>query len=228
MDFAKFVSLLENQTLHFSRCDSLGDPFEGTITATMLEALEAQSMEVAKGKNPNTPPAPSLVNQIRQMFKETRQNTFVNCWHCNDHESAAMWRLYSLYDQGISIVSNYDKLREALPSFSYIGRVNYIDFNKDFFHPGNLFNPIMHKRISFAHENEVRAVITTRFAKPPENISVVGSGIQVPIEINKMIDTIYVHPESPNWYLELVSSLVKRYAVEVEVLRSNLGAAPID
>jgi len=38
----------------------------------------------------------------------------INCWHMNDHESAAMWKLYLKSDEGIAIQSTYRKLKDAI------------------------------------------------------------------------------------------------------------------
>ena len=40
MDFAKFVSLLEDRTLFFARADKLGDPCEGAWSDANLRLLE--------------------------------------------------------------------------------------------------------------------------------------------------------------------------------------------
>jgi hypothetical protein len=40
----------------------------------------------------------------------------------------------------------------------YVGCVNYIDYETQSFKVGSILYPVMHKRLSFAHENEVRLV----------------------------------------------------------------------
>ena len=40
----------------------------------------------------------------------SRDCTAVNCWHINEHESAAMWDLYLKSNEGIAIQSTYQKL----------------------------------------------------------------------------------------------------------------------
>jgi hypothetical protein len=39
---------------------------------------------------------------------------FVNCWHMNEHESAAMWRLYSQADEAICVQSTFARLADAV------------------------------------------------------------------------------------------------------------------
>ncbi len=88
----------------------------------------------------------------------------VNCWHMNEHESAAMWKLYLKSDEGIAVQSTYNKLLNSMHDSNdfmlLVGAVNYIDYNKEVIPFGNAFYPYIHKRKSFEHERELRAVIT--------------------------------------------------------------------
>ena len=38
----------------------------------------------------------------------------INCWHMNDHESAAMWKLYLKSNEGIAVQSTYETLRDSI------------------------------------------------------------------------------------------------------------------
>jgi hypothetical protein len=81
----------------------------------------------------------------------------------NEYESAAMWSLYATggRDQAIAIQSTYARLEKALEQYPdvHIGVVHYIDYEKDWMPEGNLMYPSVHKRKSFEHERELRAVI---------------------------------------------------------------------
>ena len=88
MDFAKFVSLLEDRALFFARADKLGDPFEGAWSDVNLKLLE-QGKEIASDKDvSNWIEAWRL---IVRTAREARRFTLINCWHASDHESEAMW-----------------------------------------------------------------------------------------------------------------------------------------
>lgn len=76
----------------------------------------------------------------------------------NEYESAAMWKLYSKTNESIAIETTYCKLKNVLPNDIMIGKVRYIDFEKDTINPTNVFNSFLHKRKSFEHENEVRII----------------------------------------------------------------------
>jgi hypothetical protein len=40
----------------------------------------------------------------------------------------------------------------------FVGEVNYIDYDTQFFNAGQMLNYIVHKRLSFSHERELRAI----------------------------------------------------------------------
>src|SRR5687768_8033982 len=83
MDFTKFVSMLENGGLFFSRLDCLDDPFEGSYP-------RADDELAATKYSPTVRAASAAFTKM-----STRKRIMVNCWHMNEHESAAMWKLYA-------------------------------------------------------------------------------------------------------------------------------------
>ena len=75
-----------------------------------------------------------------------------------------------------------------------------------------------YKRKSFEYENEVRAIVKRR------NIS--EKGIYIPINIEKLIDRIYVSPYAPEWFVAVVKSVVDKYKIDVPVLHSQMLEKP--
>ena len=157
LDFTKFVSLLDKQALFFCGADKMDDPFEGSFTKTNVserrEAIEEKFLDI--------------VSSNLKMLKEF---VAVNCWHINRYESAAMWKLYLKSNEGIAIRSTFGRLRDSLKDEEhkiYIGKVQYIDYEKDKIPDDTSFSPFVHKRKSFEHEKELRAIIREL---PKENI----------------------------------------------------------
>lgn len=150
MDLSKYLSLLECGALYFSRADKLGDPYEGAMShsnrqmrpSVYGDAIHASAFEM----------------RAFQLQWE-RQWTFVNCWHMNEHESDAMWRIYARTTDAVAIQSTYAKLFQVLPSQAFLGVVKYIDYDSEWMPEGNLFYSFAHKRKSFEHERELRALI---------------------------------------------------------------------
>lgn len=84
MNLSKFVWMLEHHALYFSRLGNLEDTFEGALPALVLPLLRAGCADwYVVEKNCGQ----SITERIVDI---TRNATFVNCWHLNEYESAAM------------------------------------------------------------------------------------------------------------------------------------------
>jgi len=170
------------------------------------------------------------VTQYGQMAQFVRGHVAVQCWHANEHESEAMWRRYSRVGEGIAVKSTFERLGSAIkcdPDIHvFAGLVKYIDYSKDKIPPHNMLLPIMHKRISYKHEQEVRVVLfSERFMKNDETLS--EAGIDIDLDVETLVEAIYVAPTTPDWVYELVKKVVARYGAAIEVRRSSLDDQPL-
>ena len=142
-----------------------------------------------------------------------------------------MWRLYCPGNNGVAIQTSYSKLVETIASDLelYIGRVTYIDYDSQGFPLGNFFYPVMHKRVSFAHEQEVRLVKI----KVPDNLGLPQEfcplGISIDWPLEPALEAIYVDPYAPEYFYDVVRSVVRRVAPNLEdrVLWSPMRATPV-
>jgi Protein of unknown function (DUF2971) len=162
MSLAKFVWLLQRSALFFSRSDLMGDPFEGhysKVTAASEEAFVAAQMTDPLFASWGEEVHRRNFRKILYDVPQERVNLFVNCWHMNDYESLAMWKLYAGQHDSICIQSTFRKLQRALPAQAFLGTVKYIDYNKEYISVTDAFQYIVHKRTGFEHEKELRAVI---------------------------------------------------------------------
>lgn len=243
MDLSKLLALLESESLYFCRCDLLGDPFEYAIPRASREAWaedfdRSQSEAISKldptlsetERDSKIVEIIANFNRPREFIRtaHTTQSVafFVNCWHVNELESAAMWKLYLKSEEGIAVRSTVGRLRKSLevcPENIHIGTVKYIDYDNDYVNHGNVFSYILHKRKSFSHEQELRAVIWKHDIVDAENKP---AGLNAKISINDLIDKIYVAPSTAKWLTDLVQSVVRRYGLDVEVVRSGLLDPP--
>jgi hypothetical protein len=143
MKWAKFVSILQCQALFFSRVDRLktDDPYEGAFP-----------------KNYSNPD----IKRLYQKWQITDQIA-ANCWHMNEYESAAMWRLYAPGEPDIAIQSTFRQLTNSFNSELrdvFVGEISYMDYEIDPNSDGdNMLSFCLHKRYSFRHEQELRALI---------------------------------------------------------------------
>lgn len=152
MDFTQFVSILEERGLLFTRADLFEDKFEGTMSQPLYDFLQ-------KMGDPQ---------QHAWLLRITKGWSFVNCWHMNACESAAMWKIYSSAKESICLQTTYTRLRDALAEDVYIGVVEYISYEQDKIPPGNTFWPLMRKRRSFEHERELPFGATWQTWAPPD------------------------------------------------------------
>jgi hypothetical protein len=233
VDLAKYLSLLSTQALWFSRADLLGDRFEGSISKATMEQREKAYSEF-----------PGLLRSMDQLAESRRKALrfhFISCWHCSERESAAMWRLY-MKDHGIAIVTTYDRMRSALGGEDeiYVGFVRYIDYDSQVIPEGNWLWPYMHKRRSFEHEHEVRAILTRwplNLDPPPKEgegeRSVIDwdrptlPGVAVPVDIPALIQEVRIIPDAPSWFADVVQDVTRRYDFNFPVTPSELGGDPL-
>jgi len=218
LDFTKFVSLIDRKALFFCRSDLLGDPFEGSFAK-----LNQQMRPIWYGDT-----FPKMKAQLENVFQKFRYLTFLNCWNQSEYESDAMWKLYLDGKNGIAIQSTYKKLVNSFDNSDniYVGEVLYIDYDKAVIPENNLFWPYVHKRKSFEHEKELRAVIqdisNMNSPQPPDT-----TGIYVPVSLETLIENIYVSPTSQDWFDELVRSILKKYKLKKSVKSSKLSERPV-
>lgn len=220
-DFTKFVDFLQSRELYFSRSDLLGDPFEGSIPVKSVRSRLTRMNElVDKGE---------LLPQYRDAQgehdkgKRVRENMFVSCWHMGNHESAAMWKLYLKSNEGIAIRSRVSLLKRVLagdPNQIALGKVNYIDYKNDYISWSNVLTPFVHKRLSFEHEREFRALMW-RYDGFNE------AGVRVKVIVEDLVDGIYVCPDAPSWFMRLVETVTQRLGFGIPVYQSDLGDSQV-
>lgn len=225
MDFTKFVSMLDHRGLYFSAAICLGDPFEGSYSKRNIKMRPAWYTGLPAGSHKN-------LSDINKKFREW---TFVNCWHMNDAESAAMWKLYARTEEAVAIQTTYARLRDAMENTCPVGVVEYVNYETDVIPEGNTFFPFMHKRRSFAHEREVRALFQEPVRKKKgkrgrreidwSQPSV--PGIWRPVDLESLIDRIHVAPMAPKWFRDLMKSVTRRYGFSVQVNQSALDESPL-
>jgi len=114
-----------------------------------------------------------------------------------------------------------------------IGKVNYIDYQKDDFEAAGMYQPFIHKRISFEHEKETRA-ITHDFLKKSfgrkDFEEWTGNGVEfgrlVKIDVDKLIEKIYTSPTSQRWFFDLVGKTLNKYGLSIPIKKSTLTDPP--
>lgn len=233
-DFAKFVSLLDSKKLFFTRADSFDDPFECArgfnfqkdyIYANEENYLRLKvttQLKDAGNSNPSDAEIDAALATEKENYlkhqEEKRKNYFVSCWHENERESEGMWKLYTTaLSQGIAVQTTAERLCLALGSDSFeIGKVNYTTYDKPL---ENNQIPVWYKRDSFVHEREVRVVII--------DVGSSDRGKLVPVDLETLIEKVYVSPTAAPWLDALVKNVMRQYGIDKPVLYSQLNDKPV-
>ncbi len=219
LDFTKFVDLLVSNELFFCRADKFDDPFEGIFRLKDYE----------NNKNMFS----------RQQL--TKEFYFLNCWHINENQSDAMWKIFLTTKNGIAIKSTVEDLMRSIELVKediFVGEVEYRELSKMTFHElmnepknkifegrGSSLNQFNYKRISFEHEKELRVF----YIDQPIPHTIKG-GIprkslehkRIQIDLNHLIKAVVVAPFAEVWFKELVEKIIMKLNFNFEVSKSNL------
>jgi hypothetical protein len=223
LDLAKLVSLISRRALYFPLASTLDDPYEGVLPR-LLETM--------------------LPRDVIPVFKTSPVTSFVSCWHLNSLESAAMWQIYSKFNEGVAIQSTFSRLTASFTGFAQVpkglsrptaihaGMVYYIDYDREVFQDKhrwlNGLAPLMHKRRSFAYESEVRAVCTIANNVPSRNeLTPKCRGIHVDCDLGQLVEAVYVAPLAPTFFRECVEAVVRQFDLNVRVIQSDLMSRPL-
>lgn len=240
LEFTQLMSILERESLWFTAADGFDDPYEGAFPTPTLEA--AVEKGEAMGWNFDEE---EFMMMIQSPTKTFVQDLFLNCWHINEYESAAMWDQYSLMESGIAIRSTIGRLKNAFEACDeydvHLSPVEYIDFRDEDIREGFIPRRFLYKRKSYEHENELRAIIQlnemmeveTSLAKekgmpianpeldkqPVPRVEPFASaageelppGIYASINLEALIDKIFIAPDAPKWVKETVVDIAARY-----------------
>jgi hypothetical protein len=232
MDFSKYVDLLTTSELYFTRADKLEDPYDCSPMQFFGKPYKQLPPEAKEWTR--------KINTFGRLF------VYLNCWHMNNVESAALWRLYSENKyETIAIQSTFGKLESGIKDKwprdgIFISNVKYDPHNAgkpiDEIPGGKLFTAlgwenIIYKRPSFVHEKELRAFIYQRVDKlkeaPLRNevhleklMKDRPEYIRIKITPSDLIEKVYVSPLANDLFVEKVKNVSGK--LKDRVLKSDL------
>jgi hypothetical protein len=229
MDFTKFISMIDHSALFLTRTDLLGDPFEGSTPKANV--LLRTALAVTNGLPTDA------YDALGAFLRWSRQWTFVNCWHMNDTESAAMWRLYSKSNEAIAVKSTFGLLDKCVGDHCYVGQVKYLDYDgyADLIEGWDALSPFVHKRKSFEHEKELRVLVQTLptvkrrdgLLAHDLNATPQQRGHWVHIDLTELIAEVFTPPQGEPWFKELVENVCRKYGLSVQVKQSRMDKDPL-
>jgi len=239
LDIPKFLSIIDRRALFFSRAAFLNDPFEGSIPQSKDQInLNKHFGRVSDVMYSDNGTAHDWYSD-HYLFRNT---AYVCCFHMNPIESTALWSIYAQDNKGVAIQSTFNRLCNCFhvdhENNENIGVVNYINYSTDSSETIDVLKwatlPLFHKRKNFEHERELRAIIPfppSVFPKggelTKEILDSFPKGLSIPVDLDILIEKIYIAPSTPPWIMDLLNSILKKYYVNKDVLPSALDQCPI-
>jgi len=235
INFSKLISLLSKRALFFSRLRYLeNDPWEGYYPK--LQFTDNSYKQMAEELKWDLKNAESVSKTLIGGIEKRRNDFAVSCWTIDEHESDALWRIYAP-NQGVAIKSTVGRLKLAIRGFHgqvYIGKINYLDYNKEIIKIDNGFWPTICKRMAFSYERELRLVTPEQKLNIPKlNISFPGfsdkagdRGELAPVDVMGLVEKIVIGPNERTWFLDAVKDTITKFGVAIPVASSSLSESP--
>ncbi len=236
MDLARFASLLATESLYFACPTQFRDPFEGFLPRSHIEAeskmiqqvvmdpilsLRQQFADRALPLQRFDELVNKLASEVRTANHKAVSKFGISCWHESEHESDAMWKLYSASGQAIAIESTVGQLKASLGNIDglIVDRVRYMDFDSDPIEKGHRHYRLFVKRKCFEHEREIRATVPL----PME-----GNGVGIPCDLDALITCVHVSPLVEGFVRDAIEALCmgSTHRLKKAVHQSSLYRAP--
>lgn len=212
----KFEWMVKEGRLFMPSAAHLGDPLEGTQPTGDSNWWQSLADRAASEEERRTiEHNRELISRFAAAF---RTRYYVSCWHVDEAINPEMWRLYADSPESVAVRTTVAKLRAALPAYVDIGMVRYIDYAVDRLPTLNMLEYITHKNKLFEHERELRAVAMHPVVEGFDQQHFRTHHFQAenspafrvfapPIEVTALVDSVFVHPEAPEPFVEKVRSL---------------------
>jgi hypothetical protein len=188
MQLDRFFEMLKTRKIHFASANQFHDRFEGAV------AVQPFGIPID--------PRYSELDPIEHAFRELKRLTKIICWHIEDYESDAMWRLYSGNGKGVAIVSTPRKIDSALTPYRikpeyeaedlWLGNVKYVDLVHERLRDHTI-RRFYFKHNIFSWEQEFRCAISLEMAEG-FGCQVPEDGISVQVDLLKIIEEVHLGP----------------------------------
>ena len=224
MSFAKFCSLLDRKALFFSLVADMEDRYEGFVCPPTPRKLEDRLQDAERIGH--------------GILRKIVRSALISCWTEYEWESSLMWETYAS-TEGVAVRTSFQDLQDSICSAAELpiafGRVEYADYSmKDV--PRLGLAPLLHKRMEYRGEAEVRAILPG----PPYEISDLSQSVDipldsdvaaqrgryVPVDLKILVKEVVLPPHVAPWFEEVVTSTLQRSPVNPRVTRSSLELPP--
>lgn len=236
MDFWKYVSMLARRALFFPRIGMFEDPFEAF--EHWSEPIARKNLE-SRFDGQSSIPSSQLVTVSLDTGQMIRSVVYVNCWHANEWESAAMWKLYAENQDSVAVRTTYDLILKYVGNEKHaVGNVTYTAFGKEPpYEFGHTLLPCFYKRKEFEHERELRVVMSdvdqlhvigeeSSNRIEPKGAEELERGKWVGANLEKLISSVITSPYSDRGFVDLVRETTNQFGFEFQISRSPLLDKP--
>jgi len=205
VSYARFEQMIQESSIYLARLDQFSDFNEGTLTKAM-QRRNQEEMEIQGAKDLD-----SIIPFIHQFFNH--KYWYVSCWNSDKTQSNLLWRSYGTpkkddkYQFKVAIKSSVAKLINSINVDNlYLGKVNYLDFEKDDpfigsdgIESGSL---VYTKQHEYKEENEIRLAFHDTASMCGgflANLPKTEKGITVPVNLSLLLDEVYIEAFPVDW-----------------------------
>ncbi|WP_417377489.1 hypothetical protein [Gimesia maris] len=211
MNVKKFRDLVTSRSLYMARADRFADQFEGLLSV----------------------PTRNQNSSVAEWIRDARSQSYVSCWQLNTHESAHMWEQYLRENQGVVVETEFQRLTASFGPCKeavFIGLIHYIDYDSaqiiGWDRTINIYQPIMHKRLEYQSDKEVRIVLNTMSNTALHAKANDKQGLSLPINIDVLVKRVRLMPGASSELQREIHDLVSNAGLECEVATSSLDRSP--
>jgi hypothetical protein len=249
MDLPRFISILANRGLWFTKAAALkDDPYEGYCIATPINIPEYNpgqprvKFTFGDHKSQEIPLDQALATTRRyptMICANAKDHIYVNSWCSGESESMAMWEIYGSYGRGLAVKSSAGQYRNAmqfaLPPTQYaFGKVRYhADLNsaqeilRDFNNgeiplSENLWNEVLN--LGFHKRSCFEHEKEWRAAMYQDERP--DKGISIESDLDQLISEIYIGPRAETYLFDVVSAIMKQFDLKKPLKKSTLLETP--
>lgn len=230
ISLARFVAMLQTRSLTMVPAALMEDRFEGSFPQMNNPSQRLDRALAGSPRPPTTAERKQLEADLLSISRNLRTGVQLSCWHANETESVAMWKLYA--QDAICLMSDYRSLckvlnaptaaRDDCPAGAFrVGQVSYINFRTQSIDDLQGVAPFMYKRAEFAHEREVRAVL---LENGPQNPPIPK---EVPIALADLVHGVVLGPGTKPWFVDTIAGLLKTYELNIPINMSALDGLVI-
>jgi len=149
MEMWKFRDLMTTGELYFRRADLFAnDKNEGLPPGEYLRTLALNPLDVRDRQ---------VMDDHTGSVAQFRESFYISCWHLHRNETREMWKEYG--EDGVAICSRYSLLKSALDATGDRAFLGLVQYGWKHVTGPNLFRYVTTKRVEYAGEREVRAVL---------------------------------------------------------------------